>query len=62
MILSVHVILTLYVVHVFIGEVETATEVSENWRKCHAIAQILSSCPKQVKSVGEYYMLVCPQV
>ena len=43
-------------------ESENVTESSENWRKCQAIGQILSSCPLQADSVEKYYSLVCPQV
>ncbi|XP_062860250.1 transport and Golgi organization protein 6 homolog [Trichomycterus rosablanca] len=33
-----------------------------DWRKCDAVAKILSTCPQQSLSAENYYSQVCPQV
>lgn len=37
-------------------------ESAADWRKCQAVARIISSCPSQAASLEEYYSLICPQV
>ncbi|OCT84483.1 transport and Golgi organization protein 6 homolog [Xenopus laevis] len=39
-----------------------AESASSNWKKCDAIARILSSCPQQSLTVEEYYQNICPQI
>ncbi|KAG8437528.1 hypothetical protein GDO86_008294 [Hymenochirus boettgeri] len=39
-----------------------AEAAASNWKKCDAIARILTSCPQQSLSVEEYYQKVCPQI
>ncbi|NWI94293.1 TNG6 protein, partial [Pitta sordida] len=33
-----------------------------DWRKCDAVAKILTSCPQQCLSLEDYYRQVCPQI
>ena len=43
-----------------LGKAESEEPV--DWRKCKAVARVLSSCPSQAASVQDYYSLVSPQV
>ena len=40
----------------------SADDGSGDWKKCQAVAGIISSCPSGVSAVEEYYSLICPQV
>lgn len=33
----------------------------DNWKKCHAVAMVIATCPAQALSIDEYYSLICPQ-
>ncbi|XP_053127528.1 transport and Golgi organization protein 6 homolog [Hemicordylus capensis] len=41
---------------------KSAEAAAADWRKCDAVARILSSCPQQSLSLEDYYREVCPQV
>ncbi|XP_024858552.1 transport and Golgi organization protein 6 homolog [Kryptolebias marmoratus] len=41
---------------------EGGTGGDSDWRKCDAVARILSACPQQSASAEDYFKLVCPQV
>ena len=50
------------VIITFIGGTAISEQSSENWKKCQAIAKVISNCPSQAVSVDHYYSLICPQV
>uniref|UniRef100_A0A3Q2ZLE9 Transport and golgi organization 6 homolog (Drosophila) n=1 Tax=Kryptolebias marmoratus TaxID=37003 RepID=A0A3Q2ZLE9_KRYMA len=44
------------------GTAHSAGGGDSDWRKCDAVARILSACPQQSASAEDYFKLVCPQV
>lgn len=41
---------------------KTGMSEAADWRKCDAVAKVITLCPLQSQSVEEYYRALAPQV